>query len=94
MSCDTPDNTGKAPDQKPQRLNGKKEPAFVIATNLALLDEEILGFCAEEQIHISTSLDGPQDLHNSNRRRPGRDSRRWRVSGGFRSRSARTGSVR
>ena len=23
MSCDTPDNTGKTPDQKPQRLNGK-----------------------------------------------------------------------
>jgi hypothetical protein len=23
MSCDTPDNTGKIPDQKPQRLNGK-----------------------------------------------------------------------
>jgi len=23
MSCDTPDNTGKTPDQKPKRLNGK-----------------------------------------------------------------------
>ncbi len=23
MSCDTPDNTGKTPDQKPQRLNNK-----------------------------------------------------------------------
>lgn len=23
MSCDTPDNTGKTPDQKPQRLNDK-----------------------------------------------------------------------
>ncbi len=49
-----------------------KDLTFVIATNLALLDEEILDFCAEEQIHISTSLDGPQDLHNGNRRRPGR----------------------
>ena len=37
-----------------------KDLAFVIATNLALLDEEILGFCAENQVHISTSLDGPQ----------------------------------
>jgi sulfatase maturation enzyme AslB (radical SAM superfamily) len=51
-----------------------KDLAFVIATNLALLDEEILDFCAQEQVHISTSLDGPQDLHNGNRRRPGQDS--------------------
>jgi uncharacterized protein len=58
-----------------------KDLAFVIATNLALLDEEILGFCAEEQIHISTSLDGPQDLHNGNRRRPGRDSWQQAVAG-------------
>jgi hypothetical protein len=57
-----------------------KDLAFVIATNLALLDDEILDFCAEEEIHISTSLDGPQDLHNSNRRRPGRDS--WQQSSG------------
>jgi sulfatase maturation enzyme AslB (radical SAM superfamily) len=58
-----------------------KELAFVIATNLALLDEEILSFCAENQIHISTSLDGPQDLHNGNRRRPGRDSWQQAVAG-------------
>ena len=53
----------------------------MIATNLALVDEEILGFCAEEQVHISTSLDGPQDLHNGNRRRPGRDSWQQAVAG-------------
>ena len=58
-----------------------KDLAFVIATNLALLDEEILGFCAENQVHISTSLDGPQDLHNGNRRRPGRDSWQQAVAG-------------
>jgi len=43
----------------------------VIATNLALLDDEILEFCAEQDVHLSTSLDGPQNLHNGNRRRPG-----------------------
>ena len=53
----------------------------MIATNLALLDEEILEFCAEEQDHISTSLDGPQDLHNGNRRRPGQDSWQQAVAG-------------
>jgi His-Xaa-Ser system radical SAM maturase HxsB len=47
---------------------------FVIATNLALLDEEVLAFCAAHEVVISTSLDGPADLHNRNRPRRGRDS--------------------
>ena len=66
-----------------RRMNAEhgKDLAFVIATNLALLDEEILDFCAEERIDISTSLDGPQDLHNGNRRRPGRDSWQQAVAG-------------
>ena len=66
-----------------RRMNAEhgKDLAFVIATNLALLDEEILSFCAEEQVDISTSLDGPQDLHNGNRRRPGRDSWQQAVAG-------------
>ena len=37
-----------------------KDLAFVIATNLALLGEEILGFCADEDVYLSTSLDGPE----------------------------------
>lgn len=49
----------------------RKQLAFVIATNLALLDDEILDFCEQEDIYLSTSVDGPEDLHNSNRRRPG-----------------------
>ena len=51
-----------------------KELAFVIATNLALIDEDILTFCRDHSILISTSLDGPRDLHNANRPRPGGDS--------------------
>lgn len=51
-----------------------KQLAFVIATNLALLDDEVLDFCAQEDIYLSTSVDGPEDLHNGNRRRPGQDS--------------------
>lgn len=58
-----------------------KELAFVIATNLALLDEEILAFCQEEDVLLSTSLDGPAHLHNANRRRPGQDSWRKTVDG-------------
>jgi len=62
------------------RAHGK-QLAFVIATNLALLDDEILNFCAEEDIYLSTSVDGPEDLHNSNRRRPGQDSWQRTVTG-------------
>ena len=58
-----------------------KDLAFVIATNLALLDDEILEFCADEGIDLSTSLDGPQELHNGNRRRPGQDSWQQAVAG-------------
>jgi His-Xaa-Ser system radical SAM maturase HxsB len=58
-----------------------KDLQFVIATNLALLDEEILSFCAEHDVYLSTSIDGPQDLHNGNRRRPGQDSWQQAVAG-------------
>src|SRR5581483_11255438 len=54
---------------------------FVIATNLALLDDEIISFCREEAISISTSLDGPADLHNKNRPRPGGNSYQLTVDG-------------
>jgi uncharacterized protein len=58
-----------------------KQLAFVIATNLALLDDEVLEFCAQEDVYLSTSLDGPADLHNGNRRRPGQDSWERTVTG-------------
>jgi uncharacterized protein len=58
-----------------------KQLAFVIATNLALLNDEILDFCQQENVYLSTSLDGPEDLHNANRRRPGQDSWQKTVDG-------------
>jgi uncharacterized protein len=58
-----------------------KKLTFVIATNLALLDDDVLGFCERESVYLSTSLDGPEDLHNSNRRRPGQDSWAKTVAG-------------
>jgi His-Xaa-Ser system radical SAM maturase HxsB len=58
-----------------------KQLAFVITTNLALLDQQVLDFCSSEDVYLSTSLDGPQDLHNSNRRRPGQDSWQRTVDG-------------
>jgi len=61
---------------------------FVIATNLALIDDAILEFCAAHDILISTSLDGPADLHNANRPRPGNDSYERAIDGISRVRAA------
>ena len=44
-----------------------KKIDFVITSNLALLDENILAFCKAHNVLLSTSLDGPVDLHNKNR---------------------------
>lgn len=59
----------------------QRDLAFVIATNLALVDDEMLDFCGEHGIVLSTSLDGPEELHNHNRRRPGQDSWQRAVAG-------------
>lgn len=58
-----------------------KQLQFVIATNLALLDEAVLDFCAEHDVLFSTSLDGPRDLHNANRPRRGQNSYELAVAG-------------
>ncbi len=52
----------------------KRELGFVITTTLSLLTSEILEFCEKNEVHLSSSLDGPEDLHNKNRPRQGRDS--------------------
>jgi len=59
----------------------RRDLQFVIATNLAMVTDEILEFCKEHEILISTSLDGPEDLHNKNRPRPGRNSYEKAVEG-------------
>jgi uncharacterized protein len=58
-----------------------KDLAFVIASNLAVLDDEMLAFCQEHDIYMSTSIDGPSALHNRNRPRPGGDSWQRTVAG-------------
>jgi His-Xaa-Ser system radical SAM maturase HxsB len=54
---------------------------FVITTTLSLINDEILNFCKLHQIILSSSLDGPEDLHNRNRPRPGKDSHARFVEG-------------
>jgi His-Xaa-Ser system radical SAM maturase HxsB len=64
-----------------RNLTEKRALAFVIATNLSVLDEKILSFCSEHNIFISTSLDGPKDLHNLNRPKAGNDSYQVTIDG-------------
>jgi len=40
---------------------------FVIASNLSRLTDDVLGFCKDHGIELSTSLDGPADLHDAQR---------------------------
>ena len=66
---------------KAEGKSAGKDIEFVIASNLALLDEEILQFCNASGVFLSTSLDGPADLHNKNRPRPGGNSYELAVRG-------------
>jgi His-Xaa-Ser system radical SAM maturase HxsB len=68
-------------EAKKRALDCGKQLGFVIATNLALLSEEILDFCDEHDVLFSTSLDGPRDLHNKNRPRRGMNSYELAVAG-------------
>jgi uncharacterized protein len=58
-----------------------RDLAFVIATTLSLVTDETLDFCKLHKIQLSTSLDGPEALHNSNRPRPGKDSYQRFITG-------------
>lgn len=58
-----------------------KEVTYVICTNLAVVNEEILNYCKENHILISTSLDGPDYVHNGNRKRPGNNSYELTING-------------
>jgi His-Xaa-Ser system radical SAM maturase HxsB len=57
-----------------RNLKEGRDLQFVIATTLSLLTDEMLIFCKQHRIVLSSSLDGPMNLHNANRPRPGRDS--------------------
>src|SRR5215471_817467 len=52
----------------------KRRIEFVIATNLVPVTHDMLEFCRAHDVALSTSLDGPADVHNANRPRAGGDS--------------------
>ena len=73
---------------KPEADRLRKELDIVITSNLAFLTDEILDYCKAEQIKLSSSLDGPEFIHNANRPRPGGDSYTVAVEGIKRARRA------
>lgn len=58
-----------------------KELDIIITSNLAFLTDDILDYCKAHEIKLSTSLDGPEFIHNSNRPRPGDDSYKVAIDG-------------
>jgi uncharacterized protein len=58
-----------------------KAVQFVVATNVAGLTDDMLAFMKVHEMLVSTSLDGPQALHNANRPRPGNDSYERTIDG-------------
>lgn len=75
-------------DAKLRAQDKGKTVEFVVTSNLALLTDEMLGFFRDRNVSISTSLDGPQCLHNANRPRPGNDSYQLTIEGIGRAREA------
>jgi len=59
----------------------QRDLKFVIATNLSFCTDAILDYCSLHGISISTSLDGPEALHNKNRPRPGKNGHQLVVEG-------------
>lgn len=66
---------------KRRNVSERRDLQFVIATNLALLSDGAIELAREHDILISTSLDGPKELHNRNRPRPGNDSYQRTIEG-------------
>jgi len=46
----------------------KKNLIFALITNLTLMNNEILEFVKKEKINLCTSIDGPKEIHDKNRK--------------------------
>ncbi|WPQ63293.1 His-Xaa-Ser system radical SAM maturase HxsB [Chitinophaga sancti] len=66
---------------KEAALVHNKNVSYVICTNLAPLTDEMLNYCSENSILISTSLDGPAFIHDKNRHKPNASSYELAVNG-------------
>ncbi|MGA9207955.1 MAG: His-Xaa-Ser system radical SAM maturase HxsB [Terriglobales bacterium] len=59
----------------------RKELEIVVCTNLANVTDDILLYLRDENIKVSTSLDGPAFIHNVNRPRPSNNSYELTIQG-------------
>ena len=64
-----------------EQRRGDRDVQYVIASNLSQLTDDILDYCSERNVFFSTSLDGPEALHNGNRPRPGHNSYQMTLRG-------------
>jgi His-Xaa-Ser system radical SAM maturase HxsB len=62
-------------------LTHKKQIRYVICSNAISLSNNILDYMKQKNICLSTSLDGPKDIHNSNRKFVSKDSHSLTISG-------------
>lgn len=51
-----------------------KKMTYVICTNLSQIDKSVTDYCKENNVLISASLDGPDFVHDTNRKKAGRNS--------------------
>lgn len=59
----------------------KRRIRFVVASTLHQLTAEMCEYFRDNQVYLSTSLDGPAELHNKNRPLPSRDSHARTLAG-------------
>jgi His-Xaa-Ser system radical SAM maturase HxsB len=64
-----------------RNLTHKRTLKFVVASTLHFLTEEMLQYFKCHHVHLSTSLDGPEWLHNVNRPNRDKDSFRRTIEG-------------
>ncbi len=59
--------------ERARLLNGAhgRDLRFVIASNLSRLSDDVLAFCKLNEVHLSTSLDGPEEIHDAQRPKRG-----------------------
>jgi uncharacterized protein len=73
---------------KVRNTEHSKRIEFVVTSNLAFVNDDIVDFLKQNKILVSTSLDGPSFIHNANRPRPGNNSYDMAIAGIRRVRAA------
>ncbi len=64
-----------------RNIEARRQISFSLVSTLHHLNDEMLSFCRDHRIQLSTSLDGPAFLHDANRPNPDRNSYTRTVEG-------------